>query len=111
MRLLKLVATYEHTKWWSSCSIEEPMRLLKLVATLTCLLAEGTAFSFGLTWWALDDSHLATFRETLPILLPMLAVFTLFMCALQIYWYRKEVNPGETPLVARHSFLDHRRHR
>ena len=66
------------------------MRLLKLIATLTCLLAEGTAFSFGLTWWALHDSRLATLRGSLPILLPLLAVFTLLMCALQIYGYRKE---------------------
>jgi hypothetical protein len=66
------------------------MRVLKLVGTIACLLAEGAAFSFGLTWWALHDSRLAGFRGTLPILLPMIAVFTLFMCALQIYWYRKE---------------------
>ncbi|HEX6484900.1 MAG TPA: hypothetical protein VF043_39145 [Ktedonobacteraceae bacterium] len=66
------------------------MRLLKLIGTLACLLGEGTAFSFGITWWALHDSRLVTFKGTLPILLPMLAVFTLFMCVLQIYWYRKE---------------------
>lgn len=69
------------------------MRLLKLVGTLVCLLVEGAAFSFGLTWWALHDSRLATLRGTLPILLPLLAVFTLFMCALQIYWHRKEEIP------------------
>ncbi|HLG79144.1 MAG TPA: hypothetical protein VFA09_03135 [Ktedonobacteraceae bacterium] len=66
------------------------MRLLKLIGTLTCMLAEAAALMFGLTWWALHDSHLATFRGTLPCLLPLLAVFTLAMCVLHLYWYRKE---------------------
>ena len=64
------------------------MRLIKLLATVGCLLLEGTAFSFGITWWVWHDHRLRFLRGgSLYVLLVLLGLLTLAFCAVQVYDY------------------------